>query len=174
MLQTLNFDFDCVKWFNDTWQLSHQKIVINSGSFDFSEQKRTLFPLNGVDLSRKDVKCAPWKIAYMAAKHNRINEFSECTLFRLLEAMAALYLLNIVFTGEIVLIEEHLQYPNELESNIFEPGIFYETNYGAVQGDRVTCIYELEDWSNEDDNEVIIPAVRTLKLLGIETASKKR
>jgi len=117
-----------------------------------------------------------WKIAYMAAKHNRIDEFSECTLFRLLEAMAALYLLNIVFAEDIILIEEHLQYPNDLESSIFEPGIYYETKY-AIQGDKAVCIYEMEDWNGDygrGDNEIIIPAVRVLKLLGIETISKKR
>jgi hypothetical protein len=111
----------------------------------------------------------------MAAKHNRINEFAECTLFRLLEAMAALYLLNIIFAEDIVLMEDGIQYPNDLQSEIFEPTIYIE--HGRIQRNKSNCIYELvscHDYISNDDNDVYIAKESVLKLLGIETINKKR
>ena len=172
--EQLKFDFDCCKWFIDSWELNLKEIKIASGSFSFSDHIRTLYPLSGAELPRNEANCAPWKIAYMAAKHNRINEFSECTLFRLLEAMAALYLLNIVFAEDIVLIEEGIQHPNELQSEIFEPAIYIE--HGRIRRDKTACIYELVDYDDrigQGQNELIITTVRVLNLLNIETVNKR-
>jgi len=101
--EQLKFDFDCFKWFIENWKLDLKEIRIAYGGFNFTNQKSCIYPLSGAALSRKDVNCAPWKIAYMAAKHNRVNEFSECTLYRFIEAMATLYLLNLVFAEDIIL-----------------------------------------------------------------------
>ena len=94
----------------------------------------------------------------MAAKHNRIHDFKECTLFRLIEAAAALYLLNLVFVEDVVLVEEGLAYPNELDSDVFVPTVHFKFSFSKQ--DKGSCVYELisnaENISTDRDNSSYI------------------
>ena len=176
--ENLKFDFDCCKWFNETWNL-HEKVICLSLDFDFSDSIREIAPLRGVELNRKSNDCSEWKKAYMASKHNRINDFKECTLYRLIEAMSALYLLNLVYAEDIILIEEGISFPNELDSVIFVPTIAYrndESNNGCIyELVKVTKEIDLDPHRNSEYGDLIhVTYSEKLRLYGFETVSMKR
>jgi hypothetical protein len=58
--EQLAFDFDCCKWFVDTWKLNLKSIEIAPESFGFSDEKRVIYPISGVELRRNNVNCASW------------------------------------------------------------------------------------------------------------------
>lgn len=85
------FDSDCIRHLNDLWQIEKKELLISSSSFYLSEGKRTITPL--ADCSQK--KHGEWKCAYQAVKHNRVVELRKGNLWNLINALGALFILNL-------------------------------------------------------------------------------
>ena len=64
-----------------------------------------------------------WKKAYMAARHNRSAEFSKCNLESLINALAALYLLNIYYRNESIDTDRSTYFDATQGSSIFRVNI---------------------------------------------------
>lgn len=125
--EELRFDFDCLKWLFTNWKLDEKIVEIALYSPNLSKGNHYLKPLRGAERPRKNSKsdnadCAMWKVAYMAARHNRSVEFSKCNLESLINALAALYLLNIYYRNESI-DTDSAQFDTTQGSSIFRVNI---------------------------------------------------
>jgi hypothetical protein len=101
----LYFDTDCMDFLENKWSLSKKKVLISAPTFYFTEEKyNTLKPLNKAH--KRGTSGAKWKQAYQAIKHNRAKNLSKGNIANLIEAMAALYLLNIYLKNEKVILNK--------------------------------------------------------------------
>lgn len=89
----------------------------------FSETKRVLMPLKN---SQKRGKCK-WNKAYQAIKHNRSQSMKMATVDNLLNALGALYILNLYYRDESFWYESPMknrrEYNETRNSAVFSPQI---------------------------------------------------
>ena len=90
----LYFDTDCIALLNKKWKIADKVVVVVASNFNLTkEENRILMPLKKADERSKTV----WAKAYQAVKHDRYNSLYLGNIKALLQAMAALYLLNIYY-----------------------------------------------------------------------------
>lgn len=90
----LYFDTDCIALLNQKWNLSNKVVMIVASNFNLlKDENRNLTPLNNADKRSKTI----WAKAYQAVKHDRYNSLYLGNIKALINAMAALYLLNIYY-----------------------------------------------------------------------------
>lgn len=88
------FDEDCLKLVDKTYSSSKVCVNVVSASFDLVDSShKVLRPLKNAQKS----KGTYWQRAYQAVKHDRYTCLKDGNIKALLQAMAALYLLNIYF-----------------------------------------------------------------------------
>lgn len=86
------FDSDCIGLLNKKWNIGNKTVIISASNFNFSEdENRVLKPLKNADKRSKTY----WSRCYQAVKHDRYNNLHLGNIKALLQALAALYLLNI-------------------------------------------------------------------------------
>ena len=101
----LYFDTDCLKYLDDKWLLSKKKVIVVSPHFYLTKpNNRTLLPLNKA--SKRGTSGAKWKQAYQAIKHNRIDNLKKGNIGNLLNALAALYVLNVYYRNKVFYLED--------------------------------------------------------------------
>ena len=94
--RSLYFDTDCMEYLERKWLLSKKTIYINSPYFFFTDTKITnLTPLNKTD--KRGTSASKWQQAYQAVKHNRIHNLKKGNVLNLINALGALYILNIYY-----------------------------------------------------------------------------
>ncbi|MBE6247760.1 MAG: hypothetical protein E7106_00705 [Prevotella sp.] len=92
----LYFDTDCMGLLESKWLLSKKTIYINTPYFYFSDPANTtLTPLHNTFKRRKSA--SKWQRAYHAVKHDRIHNLKKGNVFNLINALGALYILNIYY-----------------------------------------------------------------------------
>ena len=92
----LYFDTDCMGLLEGKWLLSKKMILVNSPNFYFAkESNRILNPLHNT--FKRGSKAARWQRAYQAVKHDRINNLKSGNVQSLINALGALYILNIYY-----------------------------------------------------------------------------
>lgn len=92
----LYFDTDCMGLLESKWLLSKKTIYINTPYFYFSDPSNsTLTPLRNTFKRRKSA--SKWQRAYHAVKHDRIHNLKKGNIFNLINALGALYILNIYY-----------------------------------------------------------------------------
>lgn len=90
----LYFDTDCIALLNQKWNLSNKVVMIVASNFNLlKDENLNLTPLNNADKRSKTI----WTKAYQAVKHDRYNSLYLGNIKALINAMAALYLLNIYY-----------------------------------------------------------------------------
>lgn len=88
---SLKFDADCLRLIDQKWQTSRKTVRLDSPIFHFTQQKhQKLRPLNNASKG-----AAYWCKAYQAVKHDRYENLHRGSIWAFLQALAALYLLNI-------------------------------------------------------------------------------
>lgn len=98
------FDTDCLKLLNDKWNVADKVVMVVASNFNLhNDDNRILTPLRKADERSKNV----WSKAYQAVKHDRYNSLYLGNIRALLNAMAALYLLNIYYR-DIILSTKYL------------------------------------------------------------------
>lgn len=86
------FDTVCLRYLDSIWGLQNKIIHVVSSSFDLElEENKSIKPLLKCDKRSKSL----WIKNYQAVKHDRYNSIHKGTIKALIQAMAALYLLNI-------------------------------------------------------------------------------
>ena len=85
------FDTDCIKHLGRLWQIEKKKVALSCPYVYVSDKHRILTPLK--DCSKQNH--GRWKIAYQAVKHDRTNSLNRATVHALMEALGALFLLNV-------------------------------------------------------------------------------
>jgi hypothetical protein len=95
----LYFDTDCMNLIEEKWALSKKKVFVVGTSFYVQDDKnKTLSPLHKAN--KRGTSGSKWKQAYMAVKHERSKRLSEGNIGNLINAMAALFLLNVYYRDE--------------------------------------------------------------------------
>ncbi|WGE62734.1 hypothetical protein NYR75_08165 [Actinobacillus equuli subsp. haemolyticus] len=92
----LYFDTDCLALLKEKWKLDLKKVQVVSSNFYFDkDENRILTPLRKAH--KRGDKSERWLRAYQAIKHNRRISLEKASLQNLIQAMAALYILNIYY-----------------------------------------------------------------------------
>lgn len=94
----LYFDTDCLNYLDQLWKTSAKTVLVYSPYFYLSQENRMLHPLRNAHKRGK----GDWKKAYQAIKHNRAENLSKGTIFNLLKALAALFVLNIYLQNQVI------------------------------------------------------------------------
>lgn len=93
----LFFDTDCIAHLDDIWSICSKKVIVSSTKFYFEkEENRILIPLRKAR-KRSGVK---WNKAYQAVKHDRKNSLKHGNIINLINALGALYILNIYYMNK--------------------------------------------------------------------------
>ena len=117
----LYFDTDCLDLLVKKWNINKKKLHVSSLKMDFSSSNLILTPL---EKSNQRGKCQ-WKKAYQAIKHNRAISLKQANIKNLLNALGALYILNLYYRNDSfwcnIPIYDKIPYMNL--SKIFTPYI---------------------------------------------------
>ena len=121
----LFFDTDCINYLNDNWKICDRNIIVACSNFNFiNEQYRILSPLKKAN--KRGTSSAKYNKAYQAVKHDRRNNLKKGNIENLIQALGALYILNIYYRDDI---EEYgtINLPNKLFDFRLGPDIFSAT-----------------------------------------------
>lgn len=91
------FDSDCLKLLDIKWKIHNKSVIIIAPSFNFvKDENRILKPLKNAHKSQGTY----WERAYQAVKHDRYMSLYMGTVKAFLQALAALYLLNLYYRND--------------------------------------------------------------------------
>ena len=126
----LYFDTDCLDYLNNLWQISKKEITVSSPVFYFQDSKfRILTPLHKAN--KRGTSGSKWKRAYQALKHDRRNSLKQASIENLLQAMGALYILNLYYKDERYPIGRVYmgtqEFDNRAGSEIFSAACYHAT-----------------------------------------------
>lgn len=88
------FDTDCIAHLDDIWSICSKKVIVSSTKFYFKKEENRILILSKKARKRSGVK---WNKAYQAVKHNRKNSLKHGNIINLINALGALYILNIYY-----------------------------------------------------------------------------
>lgn len=126
----LYFDTDCLGLLDEKWKLSKKQVLVSATNFYFlNEENRILTPL--YKANNRGTSGSKWKQAYQAFKHNRKNSFKKANVGNLLNAMGALYILNIYYKDETIDIGRVYMGTGEFDNRVGSE-IFSVFNYRAT------------------------------------------
>ena len=132
------FDTECLAFLDQKWKIESKTIFLTSPYFYFEDAKmKTLKPLKKA--SKYGDKSSKWKQAYQAVKHDRVNNLQQGNVENLLNALGALFILNIYYRDAVVDNVKDGKASNVdwgLGSEVFTVKISHET-----QGIRLDKIY---------------------------------
>ena len=93
------FDTVCLDYLETKWALSKKVVLISSINLYFEkEENRTITPLK--KSNKRGTSGSKWKQAYQAVKHNRSENYKSGNMKNCIDALAALYILNIYYKDE--------------------------------------------------------------------------
>ena len=99
---TIFFDEDCLKLIDQKWSTHTKKVLVVAPFFNLTkEENRILRPLKEAH-KRSGIY---WAKAYQAVKHDRIASIQNGNVKALLQAMAALFLLNLYYRNDKLLLK---------------------------------------------------------------------
>ena len=134
----LYFDTDCLALLEQKWKIGSKTIFVSSPFFYFEDAKlKALKPLQKA--SKYGDKSSKWKQAYQAVKHDRVNNLHQGNVENLLNALGALFILNIYYRDAVVDNVKDGKASNVdwgLGSEVFTVKISHET-----QGVRLDKVY---------------------------------
>lgn len=97
------FDQDCLGFLNDKWLLSKKKVYLSCATFFLKDQAMLeMVPLEKGHHFKVDL--ADWMDAYHSVKHDRMNNLEKGSIRNLIQAMAALFLLNLYMKDQVVVL----------------------------------------------------------------------
>ena len=111
----LYFDTDCLNHLEKIWLLGKKEVLVTATNFYFSEPANII--LNPLKNAHKRGK-SKWKKAYQSVKHNRVKDLHQATIGNIINALAALYVLNIyyVYSKKVSIESEDLSFGSSIFS----------------------------------------------------------
>lgn len=98
------FDEDCLKLVDEKWEIGKKEVLVAAPFFNLTkDENRVLRPLRNAH-KRSGVS---WAKAYQAVKHDRFGSLQFGNVKALLHAMAALFLLNLYFRNDVLVVTFH-------------------------------------------------------------------
>ena len=124
----LYFDTDCISLLVEKWSIDKKKLLINNTNMYFSKEKSVIVPLHKAH--KRGSSGCQWKRAYQSFKHYRSKSVKKATLGNLINALGALYILNLYYSEESFWEEKPIKGLREytIDSKIFSPFVFDATN----------------------------------------------
>lgn len=115
----LYFDTDCLALIESKYLISKKDVIISATTFYFEEVDRIISPLNKA--YKRGTSGSKWKQAYQALKHDRYGALKKwATVENLVNALGALYLLNLYFKDTIYQLKEGLEsFDARVDSEVF-------------------------------------------------------
>lgn len=93
----LYFDEDCLKLLDIKWQTHDKIVMVVAPFFNFTkDENRILKPLKGAHKRQGTY----WERAYQAVKHDRYSSLQKGNVKAFIQALAALYLLNLYYRND--------------------------------------------------------------------------
>ena len=129
--KNLHFDYCCLVLLMKEWKIDKRRIYISHPNMHFSDCE--LVPLLYVDKKLDDdpnnTEICRWKQAYQKIKHNRTENISKATVWNMLNALGALYILNLYYADESFWFETPIGKRREYtdSSDIFTPDLYDAT-----------------------------------------------
>ena len=149
----LYFDTDCMKLLNDTWHLDKKLVTVTAATMYFQKTK-DLHPLHKSD--KRGTSGSKWKKAYQTLKHDRYGSLKQGTIENLLNALGALYILNIYYADDSyeagIIGYGNLNFKSQYESKVFTPGGVGAYNLKFQDNADDSCIV----WDADDDLEAAV------------------
>lgn len=94
---TIFFDEDCLKLINIKWQTHNKLVMVVAPFFNFTkDENRILKPLKEAHKRQGTY----WGKAYQAVKHDRYSSLQKGNVKALIQALAALFLLNLYYRND--------------------------------------------------------------------------
>ena len=145
----LYFDTDCLQLLDTKWNLSQKIVFVSSPFFYFVDTANIILtPLRKAH--QRGSSSSKWQQAYQAVKHDRINNLKKGSIGNLIQALGALYILNIYYRNasfDNLADKEASNIDWGLGSNIFSVKVSHETSSVAInkiyvkKSDFDECIY---------------------------------
>ena len=98
----IRFDEDCLKLIDKKWNTHEKEVNVIASSFNLVKDENRILRLLKEAHKRKGTY---WEKAYQAVKHDRYNSLPYGNIRAFLRALAALYLLNIYYRNEILIVK---------------------------------------------------------------------
>lgn len=145
--RSLYFDTDCLALIENRWKLSTKEIVIENEYFYIeNEENKKLIPLKKAHIRSG----ASWNKAYQAIKHNRFYNLNKATIKNLLDALGALYILNVYYKDEVKKIGRYVdEIDDHYGSEIFLVHIYQATQMDVKSKMDDTCIIDFNEQEYE-------------------------
>lgn len=130
----LYFDTDCLALIENEYLISKKELIISAPTFYFEESDRIIAPL--YKANKRGTSGSKWKQAYQALKHDRYGALKkwgniEC----LINALGALYLLNLYFKDTVYQLKEGLEsFDARVDSDVFSVFTFDASNFTMSPG----------------------------------------
>lgn len=139
----LYFDTDCLQLIENKYFVSKKEVIISATTFYFEEGDRIISPLH--KSYKRGTSGSKWKQAYQALKHDRYGSLKKwATVENLINALGALYLLNLYFKDVIYPLKEGLEsFDARVDSDVFSVFTYDASNVSmsaALMDD--SCIQE--------------------------------
>ena len=188
--RNLFFDTDCINYLNNMWKICNREIMVSCSNFYFvKDEYRIIKPLKRAN--NNGDSSVRWNRAYQAVKHDRRNNLAKGNIGNLIQALGALYILNIYYRDDIfeygTLLAPNKFFDNRLGSDIFSAS-FADASKASIgidatdasipseereKLDSALCIirYTDESWKNMHDayseynNSLLAGLVKTPKFI---------
>ena len=151
----LYFDTDCIKLLVDKWKVDKKKLQITNANMYFSSDKSVITPLHKAH--KRGTSSSKWQQAYQAVKHYRTKSIKRATVNNLLNALGALYILNLYYADEKYWMESVIKDRREytVDSKIFTPFICDATHISMSSEMGDDTMQPIENPSLEESVYVI-------------------
>lgn len=139
----LYFDTDCLALIENKYLISKKEIIISASTFYFEESDRIITPL--YKSYKRGKSGSKWKQAYQALKHDRYGSLKKwANIECLINALGALYLLNLYFKDNVYQLKEGLEsFDARVDSDVFSVFTYDATNITMSPGVMDdSCIHE--------------------------------
>lgn len=94
--QDMYFDTVCLDYLENQWQLSRKEVSVTGFNFFFEKEENIkLTPLKKAN--KRGDSGSDWKKAYQAVKHNRNSSYKKANMKTCIQALAALFILNLYY-----------------------------------------------------------------------------
>lgn len=157
--EDMYFDTVCLKYLEEKWNLGKKAVLIDGYGIAFGEENKLITPL--YKANKRGTSGSKWKQGYQAVKHNRVKNFKEGNIWNCINALAALYVLNIYYKNEsfsLSSFKEANNFDDTLGSNLFRIKISkWEQFDGTMTIDEqsIYCINYSKDFIEKWNKKLI-------------------
>lgn len=159
-----NFDTVCLKDLNEKWKITEKEVNIYCPQIYLKKEERLLIPLKDAEKWGDDG--SEWKRAYHAVKHNRANNLEQGNIENFINALAALFILNVYYKNQTFGLsydKDGKTFDSTLGSDVFQVTFLPYPN-GNDENQIKKCIYKIKKAEEiNEDLKLIITALVKMK-----------